>query len=93
MTIEPARGLMAGASTIAMAALTKASPALVRGTSRPAVERPGIDESAITVTARRREERLIDVPAPINAVTPETLKDKGIDGAPRRSTVSPNCLF
>lgn len=44
------------------------------GSSRPAVE----DDSAIVVTARKREENLQNVPLSITAISAETIKEQGV---------------
>ena len=62
-----------GASVFGLAA-----PAMAQQAAATAASTADTDEGAIVVTARRREERLTDVPAAISVVTVEQLKAKGI---------------
>ena len=62
-----------GASVFGLAA-----PAMAQQAAATAASTADTDEGAIVVTARRREERLTDVPAAISVVSVEQLKAKGI---------------
>jgi len=65
--------LAAGTSLLAFApAMAQSEPAVTAAVS------DADDSNSIVVTARRREERLTDVPAAISVVTAETLAAKGI---------------
>lgn len=77
MNIHPRHGvLVAGCSLLALAtpahAQDRAEPAQASAAGAASLD------GAIVVTARRREERLMDVPAAVTVVNAETLKAKGI---------------
>ncbi|SMQ62695.1 iron complex outermembrane recepter protein [Altererythrobacter xiamenensis] len=70
------RTLLAGCGTIALAATFAATPAAAQ--TEP--DTAGVDELAetgIIVTARRREERAIDVPIAVTAISGEQLANQG----------------
>ncbi|RVQ69333.1 TonB-dependent receptor [Croceicoccus ponticola] len=62
------------ASPIAIAALTISAPAMAQGTTEVSASEDG---NQIVVTARRREERLIDVPISVTAIGSEDLAKQG----------------
>ena len=53
-----------------------AAPAVAQSSAQPAAA-PADDEGAIVVTARRREENLIDVPIAITAISGDQLANQG----------------
>ncbi len=79
--------LLAGCAGIA----TFAAPAFAQDMTEDAsVSEASEDEGGIIVTARRREERLIDVPLSVTALTGETLAKQGIQDLTQIGQQVPN---
>ena len=71
-------GLMAGAGLVAFTALPAAAQDVVEDEDMPSADAAGDGEgNLITVTARRREERLIDVPISVTSFSGEQLEQRG----------------
>lgn len=70
--------LLAGSAAIA----AFATPAMAQDTGAPAANEEGAQEgtqgNTIIVTARRREERLLDVPISVSAITGDQLEQQGV---------------
>ncbi|WP_066553556.1 TonB-dependent receptor [Croceicoccus bisphenolivorans] len=65
------------ASPVAIAALTVAAPAMAQSTTDVAEAAVDVNEAAIIVTARRREERLVDVPVAVTTLSGAQLEQRG----------------
>ncbi|QGP80526.1 TonB-dependent receptor [Sphingobium sp. CAP-1] len=71
-----------------------ASPAAALAQASPDASAPGLAEgSDIVVTARRREERLQDVPIAVSAVDASSLNSRGLDNVTQVSQIAPNIQF
>jgi len=66
--------------TAALGVLTLAGPAPVRAQTQTQAQAPTLEE--VVVTARKREEALLDVPVTVNAFTQQAIESAGIE-APR----------
>jgi iron complex outermembrane receptor protein len=73
--------LLTGAAIIAPAGLLLAEPAFAQSTNAEANSSTSAGLGDIVVTARRREERLQDVPVAISVVTTQTLAQKQISNS------------
>nr|WP_242653374.1 TonB-dependent receptor [Sphingomonas jatrophae] len=86
------------ATATALAALpaalnAQALPAPVAPAEAPAADVAGAGGSDIVVTARRREERLQDVPIAVTAVSAAALDSRGLDSVTQVSQIAPNLQF
>jgi iron complex outermembrane receptor protein len=70
------RRLLGATASMALAAGLLSTPALGQDTPPAEGEQVGLEE--IVVTAQRREERLMDVPIAVNAVSGDTLRNIGV---------------
>ncbi len=70
--------LLAGAAGLAAYAAPAAAQNSAADVAADAAEEAAADEGVIYVTARRREERLIDVPISLTAISGETLAKQGV---------------
>lgn len=70
--------LLAGAAGLAAYAAPAAAQDSAADVAADAAEEAAADEGVIYVTARRREERLIDVPISLTAISGETLAKQGV---------------
>ena len=69
-----ATGLLSGVATAVFAAAPAQAQSVVEETAEAA---PGANDDVIIVTARRREERLVDVPVAVSAISGEELAQRG----------------
>src|SRR3546814_20467056 len=78
----------------AFAALTATAPLVAQVADAPPVEAAEISDvdegNAIVVTARRREENLLDVHIPVTAYSGEQLEIPGAPDIPATSHTTPN---
>lgn len=79
--------LLAGLSAVALTAVS--APAFAQS-EEPQAETPDAEEGAIVVTARRREESLLDVPIAITAYTGAQLEQSGAIDITDISQTTPN---
>ncbi len=59
-------------------ALSLAMPAIAQDTAGPLTAEPSLDDDIIIVSARRRDERLIDVPISITSLSGQALEQQGV---------------
>jgi iron complex outermembrane receptor protein len=87
--------LLASTSVIARTADEMAAGEAASETSaaEPASAEHDMDTGSIVVTARKREETLIDIPLSIQAFTAEDLQDKGVQGLQDLSRFTPSLFF
>mgnify|MGYP000353723827 FL=1 len=69
-----AAGLLSGVATAVFAAAPAQAQTVAEETAEAA---PAADDNVIIVTARRREERLVDVPVAVSAISGEELAQRG----------------
>lgn len=86
--------LVGGAAAGLLVALS-AAPVLAQDISAAPIgaSTDGSDTTDIIVTARRREERLQDVPIAITAIGAEALNSRGLDSVTQVSQIAPNLQF
>lgn len=75
------------ASSVAMAALATANPALAQQSEQ--TDARAMDDNAIIVTARRQSETLAEVPASVTVFTEKTLRAAGIENADDFAQLTP----
>ncbi|WP_300381437.1 TonB-dependent receptor [Henriciella sp.] len=83
------------AAALCATALTPVMPALAQDTASEATEADGTPETqrrfqAVTVTAQRREQNLVDVPLSVSAFDGDLLGDLGVADITEISKISPN---
>ena len=84
-------GLMAGAGLAAIVAMPAAAQDIAEDEDMPSADAAGDGESnMITVTARRREERLIDVPISVSSFSGQQLEERGAIDITDISNYTPN---
>jgi iron complex outermembrane receptor protein len=84
------RRFLTGAGIAALViGLAYAAPAMAQTDSAPAASEAGYSDEEIIVTARRREERLIDVPAAVTAIGDEELRNQRIQDTLALGTIVP----
>ena len=84
-------GLMAGAGLAAIVAMPAAAQDIAEDEDMPSADAAGDGEgNMITVTARRREERLIDVPISVSSFSGQQLEERGAIDITDISNYTPN---
>jgi iron complex outermembrane receptor protein len=85
-TLYVRAALLAGTAGLA----TFAAPAMAQESADTAVEASEAEDGVIIVTARRREERLIDVPLSVTALSGEALAQQGVQDLTQIAQQVPN---
>ncbi len=82
--------LCAGVAAIALAPFLAATPAAAQDAAAPTASAEAEDD--IVVTARRRDERLIDVPVAVTALSGETLEEYSVSRIADLATLVPSMV-